>query len=90
MERKSGIEFSVVFSPDLHSLREHTGLLAVAQARRGQVKPFPEVFNVCCEWQEPTPLTRSRCLAHLDWPGPCPGRVRNPRSDAVSVPHSQH
>lgn len=68
----------VVRSSDLHSLRESTGLLAVAQARRGQVKSFPEVLNFCCEWQEPTPLTRSRCLA---WPGLSAGRVGNPGFD---------
>lgn len=34
--KKSEIEFSVVFSSDLHSLRECTGLVAVAQERRGQ------------------------------------------------------
>lgn len=64
-------------------------MLAVAQARGGQVKPFSEVLNLCCEWQQPTPLTMSRCLAGSAWPGPSPGRVGNPGSDATSLPHWQ-
>lgn len=39
--KKSEIEFSMVFSSDLRSLRECTGLVAMAQERRGQFNLLP-------------------------------------------------